>query len=228
MGLCRKSNEDMALVADSLVRDGEDSFAFQIPEGGMTFCAVVCDGVGGHSDGEVASEMACRLFLRFVNELPEGLDDNAVIRFLKRWTRETNMEIMRLSNGNGMACTLTGLLIYYDSAYVLNIGDSRTYRLRYETLKQLTTDHSERTRTGDMSISPSVIYNCLGIPECFIDVTATRVVEGDTFVVCSDGLSDMVPDDVIAAKAFDAHALVSAALEAGGTDNVTVISLNFE
>lgn len=227
-GLRRDHNEDMALVAGSTLRDGNDSFAFGIPEDGIKFCAIVCDGLGGREGGEMASELACTLFGQWVNSLPAGLDDNDIIQSLKQWVRDANNEIMRRGNGNGMATTLSGLLLYFDRAYVLNIGDSRTYRLRYDMFKQLSADHSERDRTGDLSIPSSVIYNCLGIPECFIDITPTRIVEGDTFVICSDGLSDMVGDETIAARAGDAPALVEAALEAGGLDNVTVISLEFK
>lgn len=230
-GLRRNNNEDMAMVADSLVRDGEDSFSFQLPDEGIKFGAIVCDGVGGLPNGELASEIACGKFRTFVEELPDDLDDNALIQALKLWTRETNADILTESNGSGMACTLTGILLYYDRAYILNIGDSRTYRLRYGTLRQLTTDHSERDRTGDMSIPPSIIYNCLGIQDCFIDVTPTRVVAGDVFVVCSDGLSDVVPEEslasILAGETRTAEELIEAAKTAGAPDNVTVILLEF-
>lgn len=71
------------------------------------------------------------------------------------------------------------------------------------------------------------MYNCIGIEDAFIDVIPTRIVEDDRFVICSDGLSDMVDDEVIASHSDSAESLVSAALDAGGHDNVIVITLAF-
>ena len=109
---------------------------------------------------------------------------------------------------------------------MVNIGDSRTYRLRYDYLKQLTTDHSERERMGDESVPSNLIYNALGAEGAFIDVLQTKIVAGDKFIVCSDGLTDMIGDEAIEkilSQGGDAEALVTAAKEAGGLDNITVI-----
>lgn len=228
VGLRRGNNEDMALVGGALVRDDSDSFSFDIPEKGMKFAAIVCDGLGGYDSGEVASEMACRSFGEFVDGLPDGLDDNSLIQTVKQWCREVNIRIMQHAAGNSMGCTLTGLLIYFDRTLILNMGDSRTYRMRYGSLKQLTSDHSERLRTGDMTVSPSTIYNCIGVDGAFIDITPTRIVEGDSFIICSDGLCDMVGNETISANYASARSLVDSALAAGGMDNVTVITLHFE
>lgn len=232
MGLRRTNNEDMALVMGQAVRDGADTFSFQQTTPPATFAAVVCDGLGGYEGGEVASEMACDALRDFLDTLPRGLDAQTLIGQIKSWADQTNRAILHAAAGNQMGCTLTGLLLYEDLALLLNAGDSRTYRLRYDTLKQLTTDHSERLRTGDMSIPSSVIYNCLGLNGAFIDITPTRVIAGDRFVICSDGLSDLVDDDTILNTLNDhdaaAQPLVDAALAAGGTDNVTVVTLKFD
>ena len=226
-GLVRTQNEDMAYAGGQTVRDNSDAFEFDIPEDGMEFGAVVCDGLGGREGGEKASELACSLFDTFVEALPAGLEPNDVIMRLKRWTQTANDAIMAESHGNGMATTLTGLLLYFDQAYILNCGDSRTYRLRYDNFRQLTLDHSERNRLNDPSAPANLMYNCLGIPEAFIDITPAKIVEGDQYIICSDGLSDVVSDADIQRNISSAQALVDASLAAGAPDNVTVITLKF-
>jgi len=71
------------------------------------------------------------------------------------------------------------------------------------------------------------MYNCLGIPEAFIDITPAKIVEGDQYIICSDGLSDVVSDADIQRNISSAQALVDASLAAGAPDNVTVITLKF-
>lgn len=226
-GLVRTLNEDMAYAGGQTVRDDSDAFEFDIPQEGMKFGAVVCDGLGGREGGEKASALTCNMFDTFVDDLPVGLEPNDLILRLKRWTQTANDAIMAESHRNGMATTLTGLLLYFDQAYILNCGDSRTYRLRYDNFRQLTRDHSERNRLNDPSAPANLMYNCLGIPEAFIDITPTKVVEGDQYIICSDGLSDVVSDADIQRNISSAQALVDAALAAGASDNVTVITLKF-
>lgn len=226
-GLVRTQNEDMACAGSQTVRDDSDAFEFDIPQEGMKFGAVVCDGLGGREGGEKASELACSLFDTFVEALPAGLEPNDVIMRLKRWTQTANDAIMAESHGNGMATTLTGLLLYFDQAYILNCGDSRTYRLRYDNFRQLTRDHSERNRLNDPSAPANLMYNCLGIPEAFIDITPAKIVVGDQYIICSDGLSDYVTEAEMQTHVQSAQALVDASLSAGAPDNVTVITLKF-
>lgn len=225
VGCVRLNNEDMALVYGEQLRDDKMAMAFELPENGR-MTAIVSDGMGGYDRGEVASEMATGLFDAFLDALPEGLQVDEVVMELKRWCRETNGKIMDAADGTGMGCTFTGLFTYGEQAFIVNIGDSRTYRLRHDFLKQMTTDHSERERRQDDSIPSNLIYNALGAKDTFIDVIPTRMVEGDKFLVCSDGLSDMIDNDTIERMMMDgcnAQALVDAAKEAGGLDNVTVV-----
>lgn len=226
-GAVRTRNEDMAFIGGQTLRDDSDSFEFQVPDRGMKFGAVVCDGLGGRADGDRASRMACEMFEAFVDELPEGLDANELIHRIKHWFQSANEAIIAAASGNGMATTMTGLLLYYDQAYLLNSGDSRVYRLRYENFRQLTKDHSERERMGDPSVPSNLMYNCLGISDAFIDVTPTRVVPGDRYVICSDGLSDYVAEEKIESDSDNVRNLLRDALEEGAPDNVTIIVINF-
>lgn len=220
-GLVRPGNEDTILVGNQILRDDADSFGFDIPEDGIIFPAIVCDGVGGHAAGEVASMTACESLRDFFENLQPGIDESTLIMLLKNEFARVNELILAESAGNGMASTLTGLLIYGQKAFVLNAGDSRVYRLRYDNLKQMTREHTME-RDGRR-----VITNCFGLPNATLDITPTAIVDGDVFVVCSDGLFDMVADDDIAANAADTDTLLRMALENGGHDNTSIITLRF-
>ena len=225
VGCVRTNNEDMALVYGEQLRDDKMAMTFELPENGR-LSAIVADGMGGYERGEVASEMATGLFDGFLEGLPEGLDTNDIVLKLKNWCRDTNQKILEAAAGTGMGCTFTGLFTYEGQAYIVNIGDSRTYRLRHDYLKQMTTDHSERNRQHDDTLPSNLIYNALGTEGAFIDITPTRIVTGDKFIICSDGLSDMVDNEKIEEMVMNsctAEALVDAAKQAGGLDNVTVI-----
>lgn len=230
-GLLRSNNEDMALVFGELVRDNSVSFAFELTPD-IPFAAIVADGMGGMNGGEVASEMATTSFNDFVELLPVGLEDNVVIMRLKKWAREVDAEIKQKGERNpslqNMGTTFTGLLAYGNSLFVMNVGDSRTYRYRYECMKQLTDDHSERARLGDDSIPSNLIYNALGTGTAFMDVKSMKLVVGDRYVICSDGLSDLVSNESIhelLKNSCGARQYVQAALQAGGNDNVTVVTM---
>ena len=119
-GLVRTQNEDMAYAGGQTVRNDSDAFEFDIPDEGMKFGAVVCDGLGGREGGGIASALTCNMFDTFVDDLPVGLEPNDLILRLKRWAQTANDTIMAESHGNGMATTLTGLLLYFGQAYILN------------------------------------------------------------------------------------------------------------
>ncbi len=128
---------------------------------------------------------------------------------------------MVCSGGCGMASTLTGVLVYGGKVFVLNAGDSRTYRLRYDNFKLLTNEHTV------MRDNRRVITNCLGMPGAKVDVGISAIVDDDVFIVCSDGLFDMIDDSAIASNASSADNLLNMALAAGGRDNTSIISIHF-
>lgn len=227
VGCVRTNNEDMALAFGQQIRDGEMSLDFEAPAGSR-MTAIVADGMGGYDKGEVASEMATQSFNLFLQQLPEGLQEDDVKNEVKRWVEHINREIVIAAQGSGMGCTFTGLFTYGEWAFLINIGDSRTYRLRYDLFKQLTTDHSERNRLDDPSLPSNLIYNALGIQDVFADISSIKLVDGDIYLVCSDGLTDMVDVETIESilnteNHVGARVLVEAAKHAGGEDNVTVL-----
>lgn len=221
-GLVRPGNEDTILVGNQILRDDADSFSFDIPKTGIVFPAIVCDGVGGNARGDEASMAACENFRAFFEKLLPGIEENRLILMLKSEMKHVNGLILSNAGGCGMASTLTGLLVCGPRAYLINAGDSRVYRLRYDNFKLMTRAHATVNNGHRM------ITNCLGMPDATLDITPTAIVPGDTFIICSDGLFDMVSDFDMAANAANAETLLSKALDAGGHDNISIITLQFD
>ena len=140
-----------------------------------------------------------------------------------------------------MGTTLTGLHIFGNTAFVAHVGDSRLYRLRDAALEQLTTDHTvaqDMIDQGTLSKHDamrhplsSMLKRSLGLrPDVDVDVFQTEIAAGDTFMLCSDGLSGMVTDDDLCALMIQpknlediAAELIEAANIRGGLDNITVV-----
>ena len=234
MGCIRTNNEDMILFNGGLYRDETYEQKFElIPQ--ARFTAFVADGMGGHEGGEFASELAIQAFDRFITDLPSDLSHEALSGEIKNWVNETHALItnkgVELPQYEGMGTTFVGMFSYEESIYMVNIGDSRLYRYRGGILKQLSSDHSMRELTGDMTTPSNVIYNSLGAgTSAFADFTELtgQLLDEDLFLICSDGLSDMLTDDQIEEVLHQeptAINLIEAAKAAGGRDNVSVVLL---
>jgi serine/threonine protein phosphatase PrpC len=201
---------------------------------------VVADGMGGHSAGEVASQMAADVVGRVYYETRAE-----PAQALKLAVEEANRRIHEAaaedSAKHGMGTTCTALALCGGTAYAAHVGDSRLYMLRAGRLYQLSEDHSavnemvklgiitkEQARTHE---DKNVILRALGTtPEVEVSVLEPFAVrEGDRYLLCSDGLHDLVLEDEIAAllsETADIHAagerLIALAKERGGHDNITV------
>lgn len=237
VGCRRSNNEDMALVGRTVVRD--DMACGDVVVGGDgRFAAIVSDGMGGYGGGEIASEMVVRSFDRFLVNLAPGLDDAALRGAMKRWLDALEAAVeqgQRKPGLKGMGATLTGVFFYDGRVYMVNAGDSRVYRWRGGELRLMTVDHSERVRLNNPMIPSNLIYNAIGVPGVFITLALLDerdpVAGGDIYIVCSDGLNDMIGDSEIAAiisARGGAGDLVDAALAAGGDDNCTVIVMSVD
>jgi protein phosphatase len=230
-GRVRERNEDV--VAFALA--GEPG----TPAGRGTL-ALVADGMGGHAAGEVASRIAADTVLRLYFEL-DGPPPDVLTKCLKAANRAIRERSKADPLCAGMGTTCTVLALRDDAVFLAHIGDSRAYVLSGGELRQISDDHSlvaQLVREGalteaDAARSPerNVILRALGItrsPRPTIWPRGRPLRAGDVFVLCSDGLSDLVDDATIGETVgrlppFDAcQVLLDAALAAGGTDNVSV------
>jgi len=222
-GKVRQNNEDALLVGE-----GEDETLF-----------VVADGIGGFEAGEVASSLAV--------EVLKGLQPDEPFRTA---IAEANRRIVAAGRGDeklsGMGTTVVAIRFGGTQrepvAEVAHVGDSRAYLVRGGDMKPITEDHSlvaELVRSGDLTRDQAaehpqknLITRALGADEeVDVDTTVLPIEAGDRILLCSDGLSDMVTEagisEILAASPEDpekaARGLLSAALDAGGNDNITVI-----
>ena len=221
VGCVREHNEDSLVVTPPLY--------------------VVCDGMGGHAAGEVASEIAVNVI---ADRAPAAPDASA----LGQAVEEANLAIIQAAREGvgraGMGCTCTAAMLENERLVVAQVGDSRAYLMHGGVLQQITRDHSlmaDFIEAGQITpeearVHPqrSVITRALGSdPRTQPDLFEINVSTGDRLLICSDGLTSMIedyeiedilnrtPDPQIAASK-----LVNAAIAAGGHDNVTVIVVN--
>ena len=219
-------------------RANEDSLLARSP------LFVVADGMGGAQAGEVASKIAVDVF-------EQGLGDAAEPeRDLAARASTANSRIHELSHSNaehaGMGTTLTAAYVALEEVAIAHVGDSRAYRLRDGELERLTDDHSlvdELRRQGKITPEEaidhpqrSVITRALGPePAVEVDTRSYLARAGDVYLLCSDGLTTMVSEERLTEilrsrpRLRDAgEALIAAANEAGGRDNITVVLFRLE
>jgi serine/threonine protein phosphatase PrpC len=216
-------------------RNNEDSYLALPP------LFVVADGMGGALAGEVASRLCIEAFQ---DATPAAGDSDAA--WLERTIEEANRRIVEHARAHpeaaGMGSTVTAGLVGEDRVAFGHVGDSRAYLLRDGALQQLSHDHSlvaELVRQGRITqqeavVHPqrSVITRALGAEERVdVDAWSIDAADGDVFLLCSDGLTGMLPDERIAALLGAEgpleerlRALVRAANEAGGDDNITAVA----
>lgn len=221
-----------------LVREhNEDSFLVQPP------VFAVCDGMGGHEAGEVASFIA-------VDTIGKNAPLQANDVLLGAAVESANTEIITQAQHGvgrpGMGCTASAVVIENNKLAVAHVGDSRVYLLHHGCLVRLTHDHSfveELVDAGEITadearVHPkrSYITRALGSdPNMYADHFTIDVTIQDRVIICSDGLSSMIEDSQIEALAVSsahpqncADNLVAAALQAGGYDNVSVVVIDIK
>jgi protein phosphatase len=230
-GLVRENNEDaVATDADNQV-------------------AVLADGMGGYNAGEVASAMATTFIKselgRWMAEGGGEASAREVKRAMEICIDNANRSIFNAANVHpeyaGMGTTLVMGVFQGARALIGHVGDSRCYRLRGDHFVQLTRDHSllqEQIDAGLISLEQAryathknLVTRALGVEDSvLLEVNEYRAEDDDLYLMCSDGLSDMVPDERIASILMSArpleeraHALIDAANQSGGRDNISVI-----
>ena len=222
----------------------EDAFGYSLEQG----IFVVCDGMGGAAAGEVASNLAVKEFLRwFAENQPSDFTSADIASSLREAVDQANRAIHRKSvvipELHGMGTTLVGIFVHEHHIWIVNIGDSRCYRLHDGVMEQCTHDHSlveEQVRLGRMTAAEAarspmrnVITRAVGTrTDVAADVVEYDVAEGDIFLLCSDGLTKELRDVQIERLLREAHSpgeacerLVESANWAGGRDNITCLVL---
>jgi protein phosphatase len=228
--------------------NNEDKFDFLEPDEPSVLATkgrvfAVADGMGGHSAGQVASELSLNVFIRsYYSDASANVEAS-----LARAVREANayvVDVARTVPGRaGMGATLTAVVVRDDDLFIAQVGDSRCYLRRDGRLEQVTEDHSwvaEQVRAGTMSEedaeqSPfrNVITRSMGgAPEVEPDLSAVKLQPGDRFLLCSDGLSGMVPMAEMAelvaqgSPSVTVWSLIDRANRYGGKDNITAMILD--
>jgi PPM family protein phosphatase len=204
---------------------------------------VVADGMGGAQAGEVASEMAVE---SFGQGLPQGTPAEGLVHVIEGANRRIHERSRSDAQRAGMGTTVTAAYVGESDVTVAHVGDSRAYLLREGDLIRLTRDHSlvgELVARGKLTEEQaeqhpqrSVITRALGPePDVQVDVRVYQARAGDTFLLCSDGLTSMVPEGrvkpIVASADSLANAgreLIAAANAAGGRDNITVVLFRLE
>ena len=232
-GLKRAHNEDMLLIISDLIRDDVYDKEFEKETKVSPVIFAVSDGMGGHSSGDVASATVLRELAVAMN----GLGSDLSLEELRNYFTETIEEIheglveqARRDNAKkGMGATLIAILFYENKVFYINAGDSRLYRFRRGILKKISKDHSLAEAAGYDRGTTHVLLNSVGggekVEVDFFEISDI-VISGDTFLLCSDGLTDLVDDDTIE-EILDVNpepfVLVNEAKKNGGNDNISVI-----
>jgi PPM family protein phosphatase len=223
--------------------NNEDSFLYRELEGKMGFAAylmAVADGMGGHQGGEVASGRAVEILGEYVNS--NAIED--IPQLLKRAITEANRSIHEMSSKStelrSMGTTCTAMLWTRGKAYIAHVGDSRAYLVRKSKVMGLTKDHTIAERMVESGIitpeeakvrpERSMLIRAVGTnPEVEVDlIPPIDTTFGDTFVLCSDGLTELVREDelgdIVTLYPPDkaCRTLVNIANKRGGLDNITV------
>jgi PPM family protein phosphatase len=225
--------------------NNEDSVSFDAG----TNLTILADGMGGYNAGEVASGMATTFIKsemsRWLTQAGKSANNKELRRAIEICVDNANRSIFNAANSNpqyvGMGTTLVVGVFQGERAMLGHIGDSRCYRLRNRELLQITKDHSllqEQLDAGlitpeqaEMSSNKNLVTRALGVEDTVMtEINEHRIEPGDLYILCSDGLSDMVADSQICQIAADntdlnamGEQLIDAANAAGGRDNISVI-----
>jgi len=260
-GHVRTNNEDHFLVtrATRALETMQTSLpAGDVPDRAdeVNYVMVVADGMGGHAAGEVASRLAISALVGLALQIPDWIfwADAEHAPEMERRTRQAVQQVgsMLIERGDqdaalrGMGSTLTAARSCGRDLLIVHVGDSRAYLFRAGRLERLTRDHTYaqmlvdagQLPPGDVTLSGfrHVLINAIGgsARQVEVDVDLLRLEDGDRLLLCSDGLTDGVGDDTIAATLGGGlpsgevcHRLLQRALDSGGHDNITVIAATF-
>ena len=228
VGKLRKINQDYVYINNE-------------PIGSLDNLYIVADGVGGHNAGEVASESAIDFFEQFIYET----EDDEILDLLVSALAYANEQVFKLSKTNkayaNMGTTLLATTIKNNKIFIAHVGDCRLYGIRNNKIVQMTSDHTyamDLFKAGviskeeaENSKDSNILTRAIGTDKNVkADALFCDIFENDIFIMCSDGLSDMLTDDEIfeiASKDISTenkvNYLIQKANDNGGKDNIAVI-----
>ena len=209
---------------------------------------ILADGMGGYKGGEVASKLATESVKKYIqNNFAEiAKEKEEILKLIKDAVEYANMVVYEKSKEvtelEGMGTTLEVCIIYNNKAYIGHVGDSRIYRIRKDVIRKLTKDHSyvqklvedKKITREEAKTHPkkNMLMKALGCtPYVEPDIRARNFEKGDIFIMCSDGLTNMVEESRIYSLVRQdinsaADKLINEANMAGGIDNITVIIIS--
>ncbi len=215
-------------------------YASNQPVGNLSNLFIVADGMGGHNAGDLASRYTVETMVDYI----EGASEKRPIPLLEAAVQEANQKVMEKAKADksleGMGTTVVAATVQEGCLYVANVGDSRLYLLD-DGIEQITRDHSlveEMVRAGELGREEArnhpeknIITRAVGVKkQVRIDFFDVSLNPGDKFLLCSDGLTNMVEDQDIlrlvkreASLEKAAHKLVELANQNGGRDNISVV-----
>ena len=237
VGKRRHLNEDCIAVGPQISSAIMDDPALVILPLDAPCVCLVADGMGGHPAGDVASRLAIESL--HAQSLHPGMDDAAITAVLRRTNRALFEEMERTAHLIGMGTTIAGLTASESEVVAFNVGDSRIYRVREGAIEQISTDDSEDIVTSFMSLEfPTRALNqCLGGYPGVEEITPHLIREpaqpNCAYLICSDGLHDMLDDATIAAclgtdLEQSVRTLFECAMAEGGIDNISIILARLE
>jgi serine/threonine protein phosphatase PrpC len=232
VGRRRHANEDCIAVGARLMNDASGEPWFTVHDLSSPCVCLVADGMGGHPAGDVASRMVIE---QLSVQLPDAIGaDDTLIAALRATNRALFAAMTRRPSVLGMGSTIAGIAAERQGIVIFNVGDSRIYRIRGGRLTQISIDDSEAVMTAFMSFEfpARALSQCLGgfpgADEIHPHVLREQAESGCTYLICSDGLYDMLSDHAIAACLSESldqsiRALFERAMDAGGNDNISII-----
>ncbi|MBE8222038.1 MAG: serine/threonine-protein phosphatase [Bdellovibrionales bacterium] len=186
IGSVRKENQDNILLDDNLN------------------LYIVADGMGGYKGGALASQIATEKLSSFLNENSSSFEESNIARYFNQAYSQANSSIystaQKKEGFKGMGTTMVSCLVFDNTFYIANVGDSRTYLFRDNLLWQVTKDHSlaeENLNIGQpiKNINANIITRSVGYsPDVKVDIIERPIQEGDCLLLCSDGLNKMISD----------------------------------
>jgi protein phosphatase len=230
VGCLRSNNEDKVMLPGIIFTDDRYDLTFETDK---CVAFAVADGMGGHNAGEVASRIVLEELDFFIKNIDPGFSPESLNHAINQWAKQVHLKLQQLGGQraeySGMGTTLVGLLYYFGRIFWFNAGDSRLYRLCNGILRQISRDHSLIEATGNKDLPSNILVNSIGGgARAYVEMEeiTAKTFNGDIYLLCSDGLTDMVADENIENLLISRRGvseLLDEAKKNGGRDNISAV-----